>query len=90
MTSSVRHEPAFIVFAFFFAVYSVFWYLNNPRLLVLLTIAISVILILTLGSVFARESDRLKSDWVFLALLLSFSIEREKRNHYVSDIMEFY
>lgn len=74
MTSSVRYRPSFIAFAFFFAIYSVFWYLNNPRLLVLFTIAISLIVILTLGSAFARESDRLKSDWVFLALLLTFSI----------------
>lgn len=74
MTSSVRYRPSFIAFALFFAIYSVFWYLNNPRLLVLFTIAISLIVILTLGSAFARESDRLKSDWVFLALLLTFSI----------------
>lgn len=72
MTSSVRYNPTFIAFAIFFAIYSVFWYLNNPRLLVLLTIGISLILILSLGSVFARESDRLKSEWVFLALLVSF------------------
>ena len=52
MTSFVRCKPAFLAFAGLFAVYSVYWYLNNPRLLVLLTIAISLIIILVLGSVF--------------------------------------
>ena len=74
MTSFVRCKPAFLAFAGLFAVYSVFWYLNNPRLLVLLTIAISLIIILVLGSVFARDKDRLKSEWVFLVLLISFLI----------------
>lgn len=74
MTSFVRCKPAFLAFAGLFAVYSVFWYLNNPRLLVLLTIAISLIIILALGSVFASDKDRLKSEWVFLVLLISFLI----------------
>lgn len=74
MTSFVRCRPAFLAFVCLFAVYSVFWYLNNPRLLVLLTIGISLILILALGGVFAREKSRLKSEWIFLALLISFLI----------------
>lgn len=60
MTGSVRYKPAFIAFAIFFVIYSIFWYLNNPRLLVLLTIVISLILILGLVGTFARESDWLK------------------------------
>ena len=59
---------------FFFAFYSVYWYLNNPRLLVLLTITISLILILGLCAAYAKVYHRLKSEWVFLALLIAFLI----------------
>lgn len=74
MTSSIRCRPVFVLFAVFFAFYSVYWYLNNPRLLVLLTINISLILILGLCVAYAKENYRLKSEWVFLALLIAFLI----------------
>lgn len=74
MTSSIRCKPAFVLFAVFFAFYSVYWYLNNPRLLVLLTIIISLILILGLCAAYVKEYHRLKSEWVFLALLIAFLI----------------
>lgn len=74
MINSVRYKAVFIAFAIFFAFYSVFWYSNNPRLLVLFTIAISLFFIFALGSVFVYEIDRIKSEWLFLALLLAFSI----------------
>lgn len=74
MTSSIRCKPLFVLFAVFFAFYSVYWYLNNPRLLVLLTITISLILILGLCAAYAKEYHRLKSEWVFLALLIAFLI----------------
>ena len=74
MTSSIRCKPLFVLFAVFFAFYSVYWYLNNPRLLVLLTITISLILILGLCAAYAKVYHRLKSEWVFLALLIAFLI----------------
>lgn len=74
MTSFVRYKSAFIAFVIFFAIYSVFWYLNNPRLLVLLTIVACLFLIIALGSGFTIEKDCLKSEWVFLSLLISFLI----------------
>lgn len=74
MTSSVRSRLAFIAIALFFAFYSAYWYLTNPRLLVLLTIAISLILILGLVVVYAKERNRLKSEWIFLSLLIAFLI----------------
>ena len=74
MTSSIRCKPVLVLFAVFFAFYSVYWYLNNPRLLVLLTITISLILILGLCAAYVKEYHRLKSEWVFLALLIAFLI----------------
>lgn len=74
MTSFVKCKPVFLVFTVFFTIYSVFWYLSNPRLIVLLTIAISIVIILALGCASAKGTNCLKSEWVFLALLISFSI----------------
>ena len=62
MTSYIRCKPLFVLFAVFFAFYSVYWYLNNPRLLVLLTITISLILILGLCAAYAKEYYRLESE----------------------------
>ena len=55
MLSFVKCKPVFLAFTVFFAIYSVFWYLSNPRLLVLLTIIISIVIVLALGCALLKE-----------------------------------
>lgn len=64
--------PCFLIMLFLF--YSLFWYLNNPRTLVALVVFVSFAIIVVLGFCYLRDRDTLRNEWIFLAVLVLFSL----------------
>ena len=64
--------PCFLIMLFLF--YSLFWYLNNPRTLVALVAFVSFAIIVVLGFCYLRDRDTLRNEWIFLAVLVLFSL----------------
>ena len=64
--------PCFLITLFLF--YSLFWYLNNPRTLVALVEFVSLAIVVVLGFCYLRDRDTLRNEWIFLAVLVLFSL----------------
>lgn len=74
MNRFVSLTVARVVFFVFLFCYSLFWYLNNPRMLVLLLIASSWIIIGLLGFLYDNKPALLSRDYLFLATLIVFAL----------------
>lgn len=74
MVNSLKRNLLPCLFPSLFLLYSLFWYLNNPRMLVALMVFASFLIVLGLGICYLRDREILRNEWIFLAILVLFSL----------------